>query len=609
MTGTIPAWACGTLFRTGPGQSQIEGTTRGTYYVAHWFDGLAHSHRFDIVPRGTPDSDRSPPVKVLYSSRRQSEALVKHILKHGRRLTMSFAQRREPCIGLLGKFMGAWRASRAKPENRTLENICVAVQMDVPGLRPAQAPTASEKFPGDSESLGLESSKSNEQPSLPSRGQNATAGQQHSTVWITSDIPGMRQIDTTTLEPIGYARQDTLHPQLKGPLTCAHAQRCPRTGDMFNFNTELGRVPTYRVFHVSASTGQTSILATIQRPDLRPAYIHSLWLTENFVVLCVPSTHLGGSGLKMLWEGNLLDAIEPFDEGKQWRWFVVDRHGRNGVIQEFESPAGFFFHTVNAYEDWGEESANGGGGKPKNSPNAAYGKSEARRRTVDIYCDLIAYPTTDVLFSLYYNVIMDREGAAAAYWGDESRARETISRLVRYRLRVPAPESTAASNSSSATPSIPRNTVQTAECVFTILGPHAGELPTINAAYATRRHRYVYSLPSRGLSTLVDTIAKTDTLTREALLWTAPRGHTPGEAIFVGRPKGRYEDTTKTDGSSDPDEDDGVLLSVVLDGVKRTSYLLCLDAKTMRELGRADVGFPLGLGFHGAHTQIPTNTC
>jgi torulene dioxygenase len=51
------------------------------------------------------------------------------------------------------------------------------------------------------------------------------------------------------------------------------------------------------------------------------------------------------------------------------------------------------------------------------------------------------------------------------------------------------------------------------------------------------------------------------------------------------------------------EEDDGVLLVVVLDGHARNSYLLCLDARTLKEVGRADVPVAIGIGFHGAHNK------
>ena len=49
------------------------------------------------------------------------------------------------------------------------------------------------------------------------------------------------------------------------------------------------------------------------------------------------------------------------------------------------------------------------------------------------------------------------------------------------------------------------------------------------------------------------------------------------------------------------EEDDGVLLSVVLDGLRGKSYLLCLDARTMKEMGRAETDVVVGFGFHGLH--------
>ncbi|ODA78613.1 hypothetical protein RJ55_05995 [Drechmeria coniospora] len=65
VKGSIPAWAAGALYRTGPGVSAIENTSRGTYFVSHWFDGFAHTHKFDIVP---PTGDGA--TTVTYSSRR-----------------------------------------------------------------------------------------------------------------------------------------------------------------------------------------------------------------------------------------------------------------------------------------------------------------------------------------------------------------------------------------------------------------------------------------------------------------------------------------------------------------------------------------------------------
>jgi torulene dioxygenase len=46
-------------------------------------------------------------------------------------------------------------------------------------------------------------------------------------------------------------------------------------------------------------------------------------------------------------------------------------------------------------------------------------------------------------------------------------------------------------------------------------------------------------------------------------------------------------------------EDEGILLSVVLDGETETSYLLVLNAQTMKEVARTVLAQPIGFGFHG----------
>jgi carotenoid cleavage dioxygenase-like enzyme len=47
-------------------------------------------------------------------------------------------------------------------------------------------------------------------------------------------------------------------------------------------------------------------------------------------------------------------------------------------------------------------------------------------------------------------------------------------------------------------------------------------------------------------------------------------------------------------------EDDGVLLSVVLEASTETSFLLVLDAGTFEELGRAQAPLRIPFGFHGS---------
>ncbi|RKU46692.1 hypothetical protein DL546_008732 [Coniochaeta pulveracea] len=550
VVGNIPTWTQGSLYRTGPGQYEIETNNGSVFRTDHWFDGLAQTHRFDIVV-GTDQKT----IKVHYSSRRQSEDVAEQIKKDGRREGYTFGQKLDPCLTLYGKFMSAYRALWPDAETRKHENVNVAVQVDLPGLEHVKG-----NMLKDTEAAVAATSRvtKDHREKLPSA------------VWLLTDTSGMKQIDPVTLEPIGYARQDMLHPDLKGQVSCAHGERDPANGDYFNFNKEMGKETTYRCFRVSAKTGETDILATICRPDVKPAYIHSFFLSDRFVILSVPSSHLRLGGVSVAWNRNVVESLAPFSKDKKTKWFVIDRRFNKGVVAEFETDAGFFFHSVNAFEERDEQ--------------------DLRAGTVSLFCDVVRYPSTDIIYGMYLDVLMNHNDGMKKFWDRPEKVETANTVLVRHRVRVPLPEE----DTTPAIPAVRANTkipFVTAEQLISIPGPHSGELPTYNALYKTKRTRYVYGMTVRGISTLVDSIVKTDMETQEALIWNNPKGHTPGEAIFVPRPGGT-------------EEDDGVLLSVVLNGSTGTSYLLCLDARTMTELGRAEVGMAIGFGFHGVHYQV-----
>ena len=599
VTGTIPSWAVGSLYRTGPGQVDVPvDTSQGTkdkkaYRIDHWFDGLAHTHRFDIVTTQATDGDANT-VKVFYSSRRQNDELAKEISKKGWP-RYSFAQRSDPCLGLFGKFTAAWQALIPDREMTSKENMNVTIFANPPpnsafetlkdnlvdGSYVAGRKTkiATNQAPSTDDSGALKHSPTShhENDSRVVTGGHRGAGDiPVSIMWLGTDTANSRAIDPVTMEPTGYMTQADLHQDLQGPLSAAHAERDPITGDFYNFNLAFeARGPTYRFFRTRSDTGTTEILGGIRRSDIPAAYIHSFYLSSSFLVFCIPSTHLKWKGLSLAWERNILDSMKPFDKQNACKWFAIDRtEARRGVVAEWETPAGFFFHTVNAFEEHDDKDKADG--------------------TVSLYCDVVQYPTPDIISAFYTEVLaqLDDGKHTEKFWKAEDVSQRTRAELARHHVRVPLPngKTTAAPNTGVITKKLPQ---LVSDVIVSIPGPHAGDLPTINPQFATKRSRFVYSLPMRGLSTLVDCIAKTDMETGEVLWWRNGHGNTPGEPIFIPRPGAEHED-------------DGVLLSVVLDVKEKTSFLLCLDAKTMVEMGRAEVGFAIGFGFHGVH--IPAKT-
>jgi len=120
-----------------------------------------------------------------------------------------------------------------------------------------------------------------------------------------------------------------------------------------------------------------------------------------------------------------------------------------------------------------------------------------------------------------------------------------------------------------------------------ILSPTAIELPSLDYARMNTRpeHRYVYGVGLTGQRGFYDQLVKIDVAEGGTTTWHEA-GCYPGEGVFVGRP-GRT------------DEDDGVVLSVVLDAQRGASFLLALDAATFTEVARAELPHAVLFGYHG----------
>lgn len=112
------------------------------------------------------------------------------------------------------------------------------------------------------------------------------------------------------------------------------------------------------------------------------------------------------------------------------------------------------------------------------------------------------------------------------------------------------------------------------------------ELPRINyGIHAGRNYNFVYGCSISQPGDFIDTLVKVDLQRRSHLKWMK-KGHYPGEPIFIASPG-----ATK--------EDEGVILSIVLNSDLGTSYLLVLDAETFKELASARLPEHIPFGFHG----------
>jgi len=118
------------------------------------------------------------------------------------------------------------------------------------------------------------------------------------------------------------------------------------------------------------------------------------------------------------------------------------------------------------------------------------------------------------------------------------------------------------------------------------------EMPRVPADKTAHEYRYSYLIDASFPTDLKDArpLYKVDAQTKTGISW-AEEGSFPGEPIFVPNPNGQSED-------------DGVILSLVLDFSHRRSYLLILDGRDLTELARAEVPHAIPVGLHGQWKPI-----
>jgi torulene dioxygenase len=539
VTGHIPSYAAGVLYRTGPGRYKVDTEHGNTFQVSHWFDGFSQTHRFQLVAEEQPGGGSV--MRVFYNSRFSTDDLIEEARKTGSLERFTFGVQRDPCKVMYQKVQSTFEKEEKEGDTKreekeqegdedkaTFHNIGVTLSVNMPGLTPSTSTST-----------------------LTNGEKKGSRYKEITTLYAKTDNSRYKKIDPETLEPLGIANQTALHQDLNGPLSASHAKSDPVTGDMYNYNFSFAPKPTYRVFRVSAETGETTILASFPG---RPTYMHSFFLSADYVIICTWNAHLSPEGFA---KGSYMGALKDFDPSLPAKWYVVDRKQGRGLVATYESDAFFCFHTINAWEE----------------------QSTSDPTKTDVIAECVSFENTDPMKKLYYELLLssstDPEARPSA--NARNNGGKIQSKISRFRL--PAIPST---NSDSDFGSALR-----APLISTTLQTLSPELPTLNPSYVTRPHRYTYAVIDRGLSTFFDGIMKFDSISQETLIWSA-HAQSPGEPIFVPDPQGERED-------------DGVLLSVVLDGLIGNSYLLVLDAKTLSQVGRASVEGVVAFGFHGVH--------
>lgn len=333
--------------------------------------------------------------------------------------------------------------------------------------------------------------------------------------------------------------------RIVGQLSAAHHQWDPETNETFNFTLTIAPSPRLVVFGTSGS-GDVKILGDVTRrfdgSPIQAPYIHSLWLTKNYVI--IPEAPMySKKPLNLLLAGSILATL-CWEKNEPTYFHVFHRDGR-GLVASIPFRPGFFtFHTANAFESDGL-----------------------------LYLDSASFDNGDVLHQV------QSFGQPRMHEFDTTATRNidingimhpvkpqfSYGSLVRYCLDVKKQTATKEE-----------------------LAPNL-EFPRFNHSFALRDYQYVFGCRLYRSEKQVETgsLIKVDIgskKTKEFLV----EGCSCSEPIFVPKPDGQSED-------------DGVLLTLV--NSEENCYLMVVDALEMKELTRILIGQFTAVTFHGSYVD------
>ncbi|KAK5858365.1 hypothetical protein PBY51_002511 [Eleginops maclovinus] len=328
------------------------------------------------------------------------------------------------------------------------------------------------------------------------------------------------------------------------------------------------RVPPEKSDTKDTLQGATVLCSIVPSNKSHPSYYHSFAMSENYVVFIEQPIKM--NLLKIVTaklRGKALSDSIYWDPKQETVFHLVDKHTGKVSPVKYHTKAISTFHQINAFEEDGF-------------------------LMVDLCCADDGGAINDYLLQ---NLRKSGEALDEVY---NAICRAFPRRFVlplQLTAETPTDQNLNTRPSSEATcVKISKDKVfcQHENLHGDDLYEYGGlEFPQINyGKYNTRQYRYFYGCGFRHL--VGDSLLKMDLKDKTLKVWYQ-KGFFPSEPVFVPSPDA-------------VEEDDGVILSVVLTPSQdKGTFLLVLDAKTLEELGRANVSVNMAYGFHGAFNASP----
>ncbi|XP_069598640.1 carotenoid-cleaving dioxygenase, mitochondrial-like [Ranitomeya imitator] len=382
---------------------------------------------------------------------------------------------------------------------------------------------------------------------------------------VSTETNIIHKVDLATL---GTAGKVDLSKYIAVNGATAHPHYDP-DGTAYNMGNSYGKQGTfYNIIKVPAQESEdedalygAKVICSIPASDnFHPSYYHSFGMTENYIVFIEQPIKINVLKIRMsnMTGSPIIDCFS-WDPRYDTIFHVANKHTGELHSSKFHAQAFAMFHQINAYEDEG-------------------------CIVLDLCCQ-----DDGAAIKIFQLQNLHKSGEALNEFYN-SVPKSLPLRFV-LPLNTKTPHDTKINPLSYSTATAEKRADGKLWCspeqlydrTFEDIG--SLDFPAINySQYNTKKYRYFYG---SGLQHVIGScLVKVDVNTKQCMTWQED-GFYPSEPVFVPSPHSCAED-------------DGVILSVVVSPrPDKTTFLLILDAKTFKEIGRAEVSVQIPCGFHG----------
>lgn len=415
---------------------------------------------------------------------------------------------------------------------------------------------------------------------------------------ITTHLPGIdgrlfcqdfanhvQELDPFDLTPTRVQTWDEINPEFKGYTSSPNGQYDEETGEYINFTMEIGyRSTKYHFFSVTEQEPKGRKIATIWNAPT--GWVNNFALTPNYIIMVIHPMLANTGAVKFAWTESVLDSFNYYPS-EPTLFYVVSRKD-NDVIACYRSSASFSLNQVNAHED-------------------VHGS---------VILDLVCYNDDTIAQQLSTETLRDPAKMGKLAFGEVRRyilnqpQQDAHQVYVANNSFIPSAIGVTSRigtvwNYVTGSSNQPENATGSSGwhawmpvIGFEKLVDAALELPQVNPHYKMKKHSFIYGVGFSAGSSLQegkiwDSIVKIDVSNNTVAASWHEENCFPSEAQFVPKPVKSGEDKMT-------DEDAGVLISIVMDSARSTSFLLVLDAKDLSVLAKVGLNKLIPLSFaHG----------